>query len=232
MAKGHHHKEQHFTATETVRDVVIGMSDGLTVPFALAAGLSGANVGTSVIVLAGLAEIAAGSIAMGLGGYLAARTDVEHYESERAREIEECHRIPEQEAAEVAEIFEGWGLEKSQIKPIVDTIRADEDKWVDFMMRFELGLEQPDPRRALRSAATIAGSYIAGGFIPLAPYMIMHDLSRALIASVALTVTALFIFGSIKARFTGIPIWRGAMQTTLIGGLAAGAAFGIARLFR
>ena len=226
------HIEHHFTATDTVRDVVIGMSDGLTVPFALAAGLSGAKVGTSVVVLAGLAEIAAGSIAMGLGGYLAARTDEEHYRSELQRETDETRVVPEKEIAEVAEIFEGWGLAPEQIAPIVKAISSDEKRWVDFMMRFELGLEEPDPRRAFRSAATIAVSYIAGGFIPLAPYFFVKDLGDALIASVAVTLTALAVFGCIKARFTGIPMWRGGLQTTLIGGVAAAAAFGIAGLFR
>jgi VIT1/CCC1 family predicted Fe2+/Mn2+ transporter len=226
------HTEHHFTSTETVRDVVIGMSDGLTVPFALAAGLSGAKIGTSVVVLAGLAEIAAGSIAMGLGGYLAARTDQEHYASELQREIDETREKPEQEAAEVAEVFKNWGLSDEQIGPIVTAIRSDLKRWVDFMMRYELGLEEPDPKRALRSAATIAVSYIAGGFIPLAPYFFMDDIQKSLVASIVVTLTALAIFGCIKARFTGIPMWRGGFQTTLIGGVAAAAAFGIARLFR
>jgi VIT1/CCC1 family predicted Fe2+/Mn2+ transporter len=226
------HTEHHFTATEAVRDVVIGMSDGLTVPFALAAGLSGAKVGTSVIVLAGLAEIAAGSIAMGLGGYLAARTDQEHYQSELQREITETHEKPEQEAREVEEVFENWGLTSEQIVPIVDAIRSDQKRWVDFMMRYELGLEEPDPKRALQSAATIAVSYIAGGFIPLAPYFFTTDVQSGLVISVAVTVIALAVFGCIKARFTGIPMWRGGLQTTMIGGLAAAAAFSIARLFR
>jgi vacuolar iron transporter family protein len=208
------------------------MSDGLTVPFALAAGLSGAKIGTSVIVLAGLAEIAAGSIAMGLGGFLAVRTDQEHYRSELEREIRESREIPVEEAAEVARVFEGWGLSTRQIEPIVAAITSDEKRWVDFMMRFELGLEEPDPKRAVRSASTIGFSYIAGGFIPLAPYFVMSDLHKGLLASVAVTLTALFIFGCIKARFTGIQWWRGGFQTTLIGGVAAGAAFGIARFFQ
>jgi VIT1/CCC1 family predicted Fe2+/Mn2+ transporter len=226
------HTEHHFTSSDTVRDVVIGMSDGLTVPFALAAGLSGAKVGTSVVVLAGLAEIAAGSIAMGLGGFLAARTDQEHYESELQREIDETRELPDEEAAEVARVFQGWGLTDQQIQPIVAAISADEKRLVDFMMRFELGLEEPDPKRALRSASTIGASYIAGGLIPLAPYFFESDLEAALVASVVVTLSALCIFGCIKARFTGIPLWRGGMQTTLIGGLAAAAAFAIARLFR
>jgi VIT1/CCC1 family predicted Fe2+/Mn2+ transporter len=226
------HAEHHFTASDTVRDVVIGMSDGLTVPFALAAGLSGAKVGTSVVVLAGLAEIAAGSIAMGLGGFLAARTDQEHYQSELQREIEETRELPDEEAAEVSRVFQGWGLTDQQIQPIVAAISSDENRWVSFMMRFELGLEEPDPKRAVRSAITIGASYIAGGLIPLSPYFFLHDLQQALVASVAVTLSALCIFGCIKAKFTGIPLWRGGMQTTLIGGLAAAAAFAIARLFR
>jgi vacuolar iron transporter family protein len=226
------HAEQHFRSTDAVRDVVIGMSDGLTVPFALAAGLSGAHVATSVVVLAGLAEIAAGSIAMGLGGFLAARTDAEHYQNELQRELRETRELPAKERAEVEEVFEGFGLTPEQIHPIATTITADETRWVDFMMKFELNLEPPDPSRAVRSASTIAASYIVGGLIPLAPYFTAQNLDNALIASVAVTLTALFVFGSIKARFTGIPVWRGGVQTTLIGGLAAAAAFGIARLFR
>jgi VIT1/CCC1 family predicted Fe2+/Mn2+ transporter len=226
------HIEHHFTASDTVRDVVIGMSDGLTVPFALAAGLSGAKVDTHVVVLAGLAEIAAGAIAMGLGGFLAARTDEEHYQSELQREIDETRELPDEEIAEVARVFQGWGLTDQQIQPIVTAISSDEKRWVDFMMRFELGLEEPDPKRAVRSAATIGLSYVAGGFIPLAPYFFVADLQTGLLVSVGVTLTALFIFGCIKARFTGIPLWRGGSQTILIGGLAAAAAFTIARLFR
>jgi vacuolar iron transporter family protein len=226
------HAEHHFTSSDTVRDVVIGMSDGLTVPFALAAGLSGAQVGTSVVVLAGLAEIAAGSIAMGLGGFLAARTDQEHYQSEVQREIVETRELPDEEAAEVSRVFQGWGLTDQQIEPIVAAISSDEKRWVDFMMRFELGLEEPDPKRAIRSAGTIGASYVAGGLIPLAPYFFLRDLQTGLTASVAVTLSALCIFGCIKARFTGIPLWRGGFQTTLIGGIAAAAAFAIARLFR
>jgi VIT1/CCC1 family predicted Fe2+/Mn2+ transporter len=227
-----YHSEHHFESTELVRDIVIGMSDGLTVPFALAAGLSGAHVATSVVVLAGLAEIAAGSIAMGLGGYLAARTDAEHYENELQREIDETREKPDEEAAEVARVFQGWGLTDEQIEPIVEAIASDEKRWIDFMMKFELGLDRPDPRRAVTSAATIGVSYIAGGLIPLAPYFFASTLGTAFVASIAVTGSALLIFGSIKARFTGIPLWRGGFQTVSIGGLAAGAAFLIARLFR
>ena len=226
------HAEKHFTSTEMVRDVVIGMADGLTVPFALAAGLSGVLASSNIVVLAGAAEIAAGSIAMGLGGYLAARTDAEHYRAERQREIDETRDIPEEEAAEVGRIFQGWGLTDQQIKPIIEAISGDETRWVDFMMRFELGLDEPDPRRALRSAVTIAGSYIVGGLIPLAPYMMTHNVSNALWYSVAVTLAALFIFGYIKGMVTGLSPIRGSIQTALIGGMAATAAFAIARLFR
>jgi VIT1/CCC1 family predicted Fe2+/Mn2+ transporter len=224
------HIEKHFMASDRVRDVVIGMSDGLTVPFALAAGLSGAVQVTTVVVTAGLAEIAAGSIAMGLGGYLAARSDDEHYGAERQREIEETQTMPEAEAEEVAGILRDYGLAEEHVGPVVDAIRADRDRWVDFMMRFELGLEAPDPARATQSALTIALSYIGGGMIPLAPYILLKDLTTALYVSVGVTLVALFIFGFVKAKFTGTAPLRGGLQTVLTGGLAAAAAFMIARL--
>jgi VIT1/CCC1 family predicted Fe2+/Mn2+ transporter len=224
------HVEQHFMASNTVRDIVIGMADGLTVPFALAAGLSGVAQATTIVVTAGLAEIAAGSIAMGLGGYLAARTDYEHYDAERLREIEETQTMPDAEADEVAVIFRDYGLTEEQVSPVVDAIRADQDRWVDFMMRFELGLEAPDPARALQSALTIALSYISGGMIPLLPYILLKDLTTALYVSVGVTLAALFVFGFVKARFTGVASLRGGLQTVLTGGLAAAAAFTIARL--
>ncbi len=223
------HTEHHFTAGETVRDIVIGMSDGLTVPFALAAGLSGAVASTHIVVTAGLAEVAAGSIAMGLGGYLAARGDAEHYTSERVREEREIGEIPDAEAAEVAVVFQSYGLTPAQSAPIVQALRERPAAWVDFMMRFELGLEEPDPKRALTSALTIAGAYIVGGVIPLAPYILITTAHTALLVSVAVTLFALLIFGSVKGRFTGAGSVRSAGQTMLIGGLAAGAAFLIAR---
>jgi len=223
------HIERHFTASDTVRDIVIGMSDGLTVPFALAAGLTGAVSTTSIIVTAGLAEIAAGSIAMGLGGYLAARGDAEHYASEREREAREVREVPEKEEEEVAEVFRGYGLAEDQIAPITAALRARPDAWIDFMMRFELGLEAPNPRRALASALTIAGSYVAGGLIPLAPYMVLPAPRAALGASVAFTLAALGVFGFVKGRFTGTHPLRSGAQTMLVGGLAAAAAFLIAR---
>ena len=224
------HIEQHFTAGETVRDIVIGMSDGLTVPFALAAGLSGAVSSTAIIVTAGLAEIAAGSIAMGLGGYLAARSDAEHYASERRREQLEVREKADAEREEVRVIFASYGLTDEQSEPIVEALSKRPDAWVDFMMRFELGLEEPDPRRALRSALTIALSYIAGGLIPLSPYLLVPVSSTALLVSVVVTLLALLVFGFIKGHFTGTMPIRSGLQTALIGGLAAAAAFIIARL--
>jgi vacuolar iron transporter family protein len=228
-----HHVEKHFTASAFVRDVVIGMSDGLTVPFALAAGLTGntATAITSIIVTAGLAEIAAGSIAMGLGGYLAARSDAEHYESEREREEREVVEVPQKEREEVAELFEAYGLTDQEIEPILRAFESNPKAWVDFMMRYELGLEEPDPRRALKSASTIAGAYIAGGLIPLAPYMLTKDPNHAVLFSVVVTLTALTVFGYIKGRFTGTRPFRSALQTVVIGGIAAAAAFLIARVF-
>jgi VIT1/CCC1 family predicted Fe2+/Mn2+ transporter len=223
------HVEKHFTASETVRDIVIGMSDGLTVPFALAAGLSGAVVQTGIIVTAGLAEIAAGSIAMGLGGFLAARSDAEHYANERRREEEEVEQVPEIELAEVGQVFQAYGLTGEEIEPILRRFREQPEDWIEFMMRFELGLEKPNPNRALASAGTIAGAYIAGGLIPLAPYMVLRDARQALGLSVGVTLAALLVFGYIKGRFTGTRPWRSGVQTTLIGGIAAAAAFLIAK---
>ena len=198
------HVECHFTATAAVRDIVIGMSDGLTVPFALAAGLTGAVASTAIVVTAGFAEIAAGSIAMGLGGYLAAKTDSEHYASERQREIRETVELPDVETEEVAKVFRDYGLSPAQMEPIVAAITSDQNRWVDFMMRFELGLEEPDPARAGRSAGTIACSYIVGGLVPLAPYILMKQVRSALWVSVAVTLLALLVFGSIKGHYTGV----------------------------
>ncbi|MGA2411997.1 MAG: VIT1/CCC1 transporter family protein [Candidatus Binataceae bacterium] len=224
------HIERHFTAGEVVRDVVIGMSDGLTVPFALAAGLSGAVDNSHIVVVAGLAEVAAGSIAMGLGGYLAAKSDAEHYASERLREAREVQEIPEEEAREIQNVFADYGLSHEESGPVVQALTRKPKEWVDFMMRFELGLEEPDPKRALQSALTIAGSYIAGGIIPLSPYMALHSARTALNFSVVVTLIALAVFGYIKGRFTGARAVRSASQTVVIGGLAAGAAFLLAKL--
>ena len=224
------HVEKHFTATAAVRDIVIGMSDGLTVPFALAAGLTGAVASTAIVVTAGFAEIAAGSIAMGLGGYLAAKTDSEHYASELDREYRETVELRDVEIEEVAKVFREYGLSQEQMAPVVTAITSDQKHWVDFMMRFELGLEAPDPARAGRSAGTIAASYIVGGLVPLAPYILMKQVLSALWVSVGVTLLALFVFGSIKGHYTGVKPIRGGLQTVLVGGLAAAAAFFIARL--
>ncbi len=225
------HVERHFTATEAVRDVVIGMSDGLTVPFALAAGLSAAVTSSSLIVTAGLAEVAAGAIAMGLGGYLAAKTDIEHFDAEVARERREIAEVPHREVAEVESVMRGFGLEGEPLERVVAAITADRDRWVEFMMRFELGIERPDPRRAFTSAFTIGGAYIVGGLVPLVPYMLVPTVPDAMVWSVISTGVALLAFGAIKGRFTGMNLVRSAIQTLVVGGLAAGAAFGLAHAF-
>ena len=225
------HIERHFTGSARIRDIVIGMSDGLTVPFALAAGLSGAVSSTGIIITAGLAEVAAGSIAMGLGGYLASRSDTEHYESERLRETKEVADIPQAEIAEVTSVFKAYGLDDAEIAPIVLAFQKRPRSWVDFMMRFELGLERPDPKRAFSSAFTIAASYVIGGLIPLLSYFFVPNVHAALLWSVVVTLLALLAFGYVKGRFTGTAPLRSGLQTVLIGGLAAGAAFGLARLF-
>ena len=223
------HLEKHFTAGDVVRDIVIGMSDGLTVPFALAAGLTGAISQTHIIVTAGFAEIAAGSIAMGLGGYLAARGDAEHYAHEQAREEKEIVSIPEAEAQEVRDIFQTYGLSAEECATVVESLRQRPRDWVAFMMRFELGLERPEPSRAWKSALTIAVAYIVGGIIPLSAYLFLSEAQAALRLSVVVTLIALALFGGIKGRFTGVPMLRSALQTSVIGGLAAAAAFAIAR---
>jgi VIT1/CCC1 family predicted Fe2+/Mn2+ transporter len=228
------HIESHFTASASVRDVVIGMADGLTVPFALAAGITGAlapsAAATALVVTAGLAEIAAGSIAMGLGGYLAGKTDMEHYASERARELRETLELPAVETEEVVRVFREYGLTDPEMAPVVSAICKDRNRWVDFMMRFELGLERPDPRRAARSGLTIAAAYVAGGMIPLAPYMILPSITDGLRYSIVITFAALAFFGYVKGRFIGISPWKGSLQTVFTGGLAASAAFALARL--
>ena len=225
------HVEKHFTATETVRDVVIGMADGLTVPFALAAGLAAAVSSTKIIVTAGLAEIVAGAIAMGLGGYLAARTDAEHYGSEQTRENWEIDNLRDKEIQEVTDIFHGYGLKGDELNTVVTAVTSDRKRWLDFMMRFELGLEEPDPKRAPISAGTIAASYFIGGLIPLAPYIMVSSISEAFTYSVGFTALALILFGGIKGHFTGINKAKSAGQTLLVGGLAAAAAYALAHAF-
>jgi VIT1/CCC1 family predicted Fe2+/Mn2+ transporter len=207
------------------------MSDGLTVPFALAAGLSAAVTSSSLIVTAGLAEVAAGAIAMGLGGYLAAKTDIEHFDAEVARERREIAEVPHREVAEVESVMRGFGLEGEPLERVVAAITADRDRWVEFMMRFELGIERPDPRRAFTSAFTIGGAYIVGGLVPLVPYMLVPAVPDAMVWSVISTGVALLAFGAIKGRLTGMNLVRSAVQTLVVGGLAAGAAFGLAHAF-
>jgi len=223
------HEERHFRSSQTVRDMVIGMADGLTVPFALAAGLSGAVASSHLIITAGLAEIVAGSIAMGLGGYLAARGDAEHYVHELDREQQEVNTQPDQEAAEIVGIFASYGVSAAQCAPVVAALRTDRKAWVSFMMRFELGLERPQSGRALKSAATIASAYIVGGLIPIAPYFLAFGVTQALPWSVAITLVALALFGYIKGHYTGAAPLMSALHTLLIGSIAAAAAFLLAR---
>ena len=227
-----HHIEEHFESSDLVKDIVIGMSDGLTVPFALAAGLSGAVSETGIILTAGIDEIIAGSIAMGLGGYLSGKTEVEHYNSELKREYDEVENLPEKEKHEVKEILAHYGLSENAQDSVVNELVKDKKKWVEFMMRFELGLEKPDANRAHKSASTIAVSYVVGGLIPLSPYYFFKDASTALIYSCAFTAICLFIFGYFKSKVTGQPVLLGALKITAIGGLAATAAFVIAKMFK
>lgn len=224
------HVETHLKSSDLLTDIVIGMSDGLTVPFALAAGLSGAISNTSLIVIAGIAEIAAGSIAMGLGGYLAGKTEVDHYNSELKREYDEVERVPEKEKEEVREFFEGLGLSRSIQDQAVTEMTRDKDKWVDFMMKYELGLDKPDEQRARKSAFNIGASYIVGGIIPLSPYFFVDSGTEGLKISALITLVCLFIFGFFKSKMTGVNPWWGALRVMLIGAAAAGCAFGIARL--
>ena len=225
----HLHHETHFQASDLVRDVVIGMADGLTVPFALAAGISGAAASVNTVITAGVAEIAAGAIAMGLGGYLAARSQAEHYAAELTREEFEIVEKPLAEEAEVADIFERYGLKPEHYAMVIQGLRERPIAWRDFMMRFELGLERPEPERAQRSALTIGASYIVGGAVPLAPYVLLHSVDQGLPWSAAVTLAALALFGFIKARYTGGPSLRSALQTMAIGGMAAAVAFALAR---
>ena len=227
----HDHKEDHLKSSDFLRDVVIGMSDGLTVPFALAAGLSGAVHDTGIIVIAGIAEIAAGSIAMGLGGYLSGKTEQDHYSNEVKREHYEVENLRHREIEETKEFFANIGLSEELQTQATEEIAQDKDRWVDFMMKYELGLEKPDPKRATKSALNIGGSYIVGGIIPLSPYFFIADPIDALKYSVVATLICLFAFGFFKSRMTGVNPWWGAVRTTLIGAIAAAAAFAIAKIF-
>ncbi|KAG2411109.1 hypothetical protein LR48_Vigan325s004700 [Vigna angularis] len=225
------HTEKHFTAGKVVRDIIIGVSDGLTVPFALAAGLSGTNATSAIVLTAGIAEVVAGAISMGLGGYLAAKSEADHYDREVKREQEEIIAVPETEAEEVGEILAEYGIEAHEYAPVVNALRKNPQAWLDFMMKFELGLEKPDPMRALHSAMTIAAAYIVGGLVPLAPYMFIPRASEALLFSVVVTLAALLIFGYAKGYFTGNKPFRSAFETALIGAIASAAAFGMAKAF-
>jgi len=224
------HHEHHLKSSDTIRDIVIGMSDGLTVPFALAAGLSGAINSSGIVVTAGIAEIVAGSIAMGLGGFLAGKTESDHYKSELKREYDEVERVPEEEKKEVMEVFAEFGLSEKLQAQVATEMAKDKDKWVDFMMRYELGLEKPQENRATQSAITIGISYIVGGIIPLSPYFFIANSREALYYSCAITVICLFIFGYFKSKVTGQPAFSGALKVLIIGALAAAAAFGMAKL--
>ena len=228
----HQHTEEHLRSSDFLRDVVIGMSDGLTVPFALAAGLTGAITNSSIIVIAGIAEIVAGSIAMGLGGYLAGKTETDHYNSELKREYDEVERIPEMEKKEVKDFFQNLGLSEEIQEKATEEIAKDKKQWVDFMMKFELGLDKPDPKRATKSALNIGLSYAVGGIIPLSPYFFILNSREALKISVIATLICLFFFGYFKSKITGIPVLAGALKVMLIGAAAAAAAFGVALLFK
>lgn len=222
------HEERHFTASDLVKDIVIGMADGLTVPFALAAGLSGAVHSNTIILTAGVAEIVAGAIAMGLGGYLAGRTDVEHYENERRREFEEVEKVPETEKQEVRDVLDAYGISPRLQHELAEELSRDKARWVEFMMKFELNMEKPDALRARKSAFNIGAAYVLGGIVPLIGYLITDTPKEGLLISSFVTVSFLFIFGFVKTKLTGHRPLRGAIKTTLIGVLAAGAAYLIA----
>ena len=226
----HDHTEEHMQSSKILTDIVIGMSDGLTVPFALAAGLSAAVQSTNLIIIAGLAEIAAGSIAMGLGGYLAGKTEADHYRSELKREYDEVELVPEKEKEEVKEFFAGLGLSEEIQAQAVNEMTKDKDTWVDFMMKYELGLDKPDPKRARKSAFNIGSSYVVGGMIPLSPYFFVDKGIDGLKISSVITLVCLFIFGYFKSKLTDVNPWAGAFRVMVIGAIAAGCAFAVARL--
>jgi VIT1/CCC1 family predicted Fe2+/Mn2+ transporter len=225
------HPESHLRNSDFITDVVIGMSDGLTVPFALAAGISSAVSSNDIVITAGIAEIIAGSIAMGLGGFLAGKTEMEHYQSELNREIDEVEKVPEKEKEEIREIFQQYGFSEKTQEMMVVELSGNKNKWVDFMMRFELGLEQPDSLRATKSALTIGISYIVGGIVPLLPYFFTRSPIEGLKLSAIITLICLFVFGYFKSKATGQPLLSGAVKVMLIGAVAASAAFLVAKLF-
>lgn len=227
----HPHTEQHLTSSAMLQDIVIGLSDGLTVPFALAAGLSGAVSSNGLVITAGLAEVVAGSIAMGLGGYLAGRTEVEHYDAELAREYREVKEVPDREREEVRELIAEMGLSPATQEQVVNELVQDEEQWVKFMMKYELGLEKPDPKQAGKSAATISLAYALGGLIPLSAYMFTTEPKQGLMGSAVITLLCLLVFGFYKSKMTGQPPIAGAFRMAGIGALAAAAAYFVAGLF-
>jgi VIT1/CCC1 family predicted Fe2+/Mn2+ transporter len=222
--------DRHARSHAFVRDVVLGMADGLTVPFALAAGVTAAHGTSNLVITAGAAEIAAGAIAMGLGGYLAAQAELDQYRGAYRREMRETETVPDEERTEVREILSEIGLYGPHLHEVVDAIASDPHRWVNFMMRYELGLAEPNARHAPVSAATIGASYVVGGIIPLLPYFFASDAMHALTISAIVTLLALFVFGLGKARITSTPILKSGLQTMLIGALASGVAFILARL--
>lgn len=224
------YQEQHLKSSEFITDMVIGMSDGLTVPFALATGLSGAVDSNSIVITAGIAEIVAGCIAMGLGGYLAGKTEQEHYESELKREYFEVDNYHQKEIDEVKEIFAEYGIDEEGQTLLANQLSKDKKKWVDFMMKYELGLEEPHPKRARYSALTIGTAYIVGGFLPLSAYFFTDNPQEGLLVSAGITTVCLFVFGYFKSKVTGQPPFKGALKVTAIGLIAAAAAFSIAKI--
>jgi vacuolar iron transporter family protein len=225
------HIEYHLKNSAFITDVVIGMSDGLTVPFALAAGVSTAVSSNHIVITAGIAEIIAGAIAMGLGGFLAGKTEIEHYDSELKREYYEVDNLADREREEVREIFRGYGFSDNAQNMMVAELEKDKDKWVDFMMKFELGLEKPDASRSSKSAFNIGVSYMVGGIIPLLPYFFTSSPLEGLKISAVATLICLFTFGYLKSKATGQPLLSGALKVMVIGAIAAAAAFLVARLF-
>ena len=230
MSKEVAYQEEHLKSSEFITDIVIGMSDGLTVPFALAAGLSGAVDSNAIVITAGIAEIVAGCIAMGLGGYLAGKTEQEHYESELKREYFEVDNYHQKEIDEVKEIFADYGIDEAGQTLLANQLSKDKKKWVDFMMKFELGLEEPHPKRARNSALTIGIAYFVGGLLPLSAYFFTNNPKDGLLVSAIITTLCLFVFGYFKSKVTGQPPIIGALKVTAIGLVAAAAAFGIAKL--
>lgn len=223
------HKEAHLKSSAFISDIVIGMSDGLTVPFALAAGISAVIGSTNQMVLtAGVAEIVAGSIAMSLGGYLAGKTEQEHYENELKREYEEVENLPEKEMEEVREVFAEYGIDEAGQTLLANQLAKDKNKWVHFMMKFELGLEEPHAARARNSALTIGSSYFIGGLLPLTAYFFTNTPKEGLVLSAVITTLCLFTFGYFKSKMTGQPPIFGALKVTSIGLLAAAAAYFVA----